>query len=47
MRYELLDKPDFGMVRVAFEQPGEQMIVESLAMVARDGLVPADPHGGH
>ena len=39
MRYELLDKPDFGMVRVAFEQPGEQMIVESQAMVARDGGV--------
>lgn len=37
MRYELLDKPDFGLVRVAFEQPGEQMIVESQAMVARDG----------
>ena len=39
MRYDLLDKPDFGMVRVAFEQPGEQMIVESQAMVARDGGV--------
>ena len=39
MRYDLLDKPDFGIVRVAFEQPGEQMIVESQAMVARDGGV--------
>lgn len=37
MRYDLLDKPDFGLVRVGFEQPGEQMIVESQAMVARDG----------
>ena len=36
MRYEMLDKPDFGVVRVGFEQPGEQMIVESSAMVARD-----------
>ena len=36
MRYEMLDKPDFGVVRVGFEQPGEQMVVESSAMVARD-----------
>ncbi|MCA9614021.1 MAG: TIGR00266 family protein [Sandaracinus sp.] len=35
MRYELLDKPDFGMVRVGFDQPGEQLLVESSAMVAR------------
>ncbi len=35
MRYELLDKPDFSMVRVTFDQPGEKMIVESAAMVAR------------
>jgi len=35
MRYELLDKPDFAMVRVTFDQPGEKMVVESAAMVAR------------
>jgi len=35
MRYEILDKPDFGMVKVTFDQPGEQMILESAAMVAR------------
>ena len=35
MRYELLDKPDFTMVKVSFDQPGEKMIVESAAMVAR------------
>ena len=36
MQYQLLDKPDFGMVQVGFDQPGEQMLVESSAMVARD-----------
>lgn len=35
MRYELLDKPDFSMVKVTFDAPGEQMVVESAAMVAR------------
>jgi uncharacterized protein (TIGR00266 family) len=36
MHYDLLQKPDFGMVRVRFDQPGEQMLVEASAMVARD-----------
>jgi uncharacterized protein (TIGR00266 family) len=36
MRYELLQKPDFGMVRVHFEQAGESLLVESSAMVAKD-----------
>ena len=36
MRYELLDKPDFGLVKILFDQPSEQVIVESSAMVARD-----------
>lgn len=35
MRYELLDKPDFSMVRITFDAPGEQMVLESAAMVAR------------
>jgi uncharacterized protein (TIGR00266 family) len=39
MRYELLDKPDFGMVRVTFDQAGEAMLAESDAMVARDSAV--------
>ncbi len=39
MRYELLDKPDFGMVRVTFDAAGEQMLAESDAMVARDSAV--------
>ncbi|MEM7448902.1 MAG: TIGR00266 family protein [Myxococcota bacterium] len=44
MRYELLDKPDFGMVKVAFEAPGEQLVVESQAMVARDSGVDMSTH---
>lgn len=36
MRYDLLDKPDFTMVQVTFDQQGEQMVCESSAMVARD-----------
>lgn len=35
MRYELLDKPDFSMVKVTFDAPGESMVVEASAMVAR------------
>lgn len=36
MKHEFLDRPDYGMVLVTFEQPGEEMVVESGAMVARD-----------
>ena len=36
MRYDLLEKPDFTMVQVTFDAPGEQMVCESAAMVARD-----------
>ena len=36
MRYEFLQKPDFAMVRVWFERAGEQLLVESSAMVAKD-----------
>ncbi len=39
MRYEMLDKPDFAMVKVTFDQPGEQMVVESAAMVARSSAM--------
>lgn len=35
MRYELIDKPDFSMVKVTFDGSGEQMVLESAAMVAR------------
>lgn len=36
MQYQLLDKPDFTLVQIGFDAPGEQMICESGAMVARD-----------
>ncbi|NOY89580.1 MAG: TIGR00266 family protein [Deltaproteobacteria bacterium] len=39
MRYELKDKPDFTVVHVDFEAPGEQILVESSAMIARHGGV--------
>jgi uncharacterized protein (TIGR00266 family) len=39
MRYQILQKPDFSAVRVAFEQPGEQLVVESAGMLARDTAV--------
>lgn len=35
MRYELLEKPDFAMVKVTFDNVGEKMVLESAAMVAR------------
>lgn len=36
MQYQLLQKPDFSLVKILFDQAGEQMLVESSAMVARD-----------
>lgn len=36
MKHELIDRPDFGMILVTFEGDGEQIVVESGAMVARD-----------
>lgn len=36
MRYQVHDKPDFGIVEVAFDAAGETLLVESSAMVARD-----------
>ena len=39
MRYDLLEKPDFSMVQVTFDAPGEQMVCESSAMVARDSAI--------
>jgi uncharacterized protein (TIGR00266 family) len=36
MRWDLLQKPDFAVVRVTFDQAGEQMLTETRAMVARD-----------
>ncbi len=39
MQYNLLQKPDFSMVKIQFDQPGEQILVESSAMVAKDSAV--------
>jgi uncharacterized protein (TIGR00266 family) len=36
VRHEIRHNPDFGLVQVHFDQPGEQIITESGAMVARD-----------
>ena len=44
MRYELLQKPDFGMVRVTFDAPGEQLLTEPSAMVAKDTAVTLKTH---
>lgn len=39
MQYRFVQKPDFAAVQVYFEQAGEQMLVESSAMMARDSGV--------
>ncbi|MBN1945894.1 MAG: TIGR00266 family protein [Bradymonadales bacterium] len=36
MQTQLLQQPDYGMACVTFDQAGEQLVVESGAMVARD-----------
>jgi uncharacterized protein (TIGR00266 family) len=39
MRHEIRNNPEFGVLRVMLERPGEQIIAESRAMVARDAAV--------
>ena len=39
MRHEIRHNPDFGIIQVGFDQPGEQVICESGAMVARDTAI--------
>src|SRR4029453_14243693 len=39
VRYDLLQKPDFTLLRIVFDAPGEQMLAESSAMVARDHAI--------
>jgi uncharacterized protein (TIGR00266 family) len=36
MQHQLIDTPDFGMLQVTFDQPGEVIVAESGAMVAMD-----------
>lgn len=39
MRYEILDAPNFSMLKVTFEAPGEHVVAESGAMVAMGGEI--------
>jgi len=39
MRYQILDKPEFSVVQVHFDAPGEQMLCEPDAMVAKDSAI--------
>lgn len=34
MRHEILDKPDFAMLRMVFDAPGERLVAEAGAMVS-------------
>lgn len=39
MQHEFLDRPDFGMVLITFDEAGEQIVVESGSMVARETAI--------
>ncbi len=39
MHHEFLDKPDYGMACIYFDAAGEELVVESGAMVARDTAI--------
>ncbi len=39
MQHTFLDRPDFGMVLITFDETGEQIVVESGAMVARESSI--------
>jgi uncharacterized protein (TIGR00266 family) len=39
LRHQILQKPDFAAVRVLFDAAGEELVVESAAMLARDTAV--------
>ncbi|MEZ4410412.1 MAG: TIGR00266 family protein [Polyangiales bacterium] len=39
MRNEIRHNPDFGVIQVTFDQPGEQVVTEAGAMVARDNAI--------
>lgn len=42
MRYEISDAPDFGLLKLSFEQAGEKVVAESGAMVAMSSGVRID-----
>jgi uncharacterized protein (TIGR00266 family) len=39
MQYEIRQRPNFSIARVQFDQPGEKLVVEAAAMVAKDSAV--------
>ncbi len=39
MQSELRHNPDFGVVRILFERPGEEVVTEAGAMIARDSAI--------
>jgi uncharacterized protein (TIGR00266 family) len=39
VRHQIRHNPDFGAVQVTFDQPGEQILAESGAMVSRDSAI--------
>ncbi len=39
MRQEILDAPNFALLKITFEQPGEHIVAESGAMVAMGGEI--------
>ncbi|HEX2731518.1 MAG TPA: TIGR00266 family protein [Polyangiaceae bacterium] len=39
MRYDVLDAPDFGLLRITLERAGERIVAESGAMVAMDAKI--------
>lgn len=39
MQYQIIDAPDFGMLRVTFDAAGEQVVAEAGAMVSRSAGV--------
>ncbi len=39
MRHEIRDSPDFGLLQITFDQPGEKVVAESGAMVAQDTAI--------
>lgn len=39
MQHKILQKPDFGMIDIVFDQAGESVVTESGAMIGHDGSV--------
>jgi len=39
MQYEIRQRPNFSIARVTFDAPGEQLVVEAAAMVAKDSAL--------